>query len=87
MSEIIIQGKEMLTMPIIDVKATGNNIRNIIKSKGIKISDVQARCGFNTPQAIFKWMRGDAVPTIDNLIILADMFDVPIDKIIIVTRI
>ena len=41
-------------------------------------------CGFNTPQAIFKWMRGDAVPTIDNLIILADMFDIPIDKIIIV---
>ena len=58
-----------------------------IKCKGFKISDVQARCGFNTPQAIFKWMRGDAVPTIDNLIILADMFDVPIDKIIIVTRI
>lgn len=74
-------------MPVIYVKATGNNIKNIIKSKGFKIPDVQARCGFNTPQAIFKWMRGDAVPTIDNLIILADMFDVTIDKIIIVTRI
>ena len=48
----IIQRKELLTMPIIDVKATGNNIKNIIKSKGFKISDVQARCGFNTPQAI-----------------------------------
>ena len=87
MSEIIIQGKELLTMPVIDVKATGTNIKNIIKSKGFKISDVQARFGFNTPQAIFKWMRGDAVPTIDNLIILADMFDVPIDKIIIVARV
>lgn len=64
-------------MPIIDVKATGNNIKNIIKSKGFKITDVQARCGFNPPQAIFKWMRGESVPTIDNLIILADMFDVP----------
>ena len=52
-----------------------------------KIYDVQARCGFNTPQAIFKWMRGDAVPTIDNLVILADMLDTPIDKILIVTRI
>ena len=39
-------------MPIIDVKATGKNIKDIIKSKGFKISDVQARCGFNTPQAI-----------------------------------
>ena len=34
-------------MPVIDVKATGTNIKNIIKSKGFKISDVQARCGFN----------------------------------------
>ena len=83
----ILQGKEFMIMPIIDVKATGNNIKNIIKTKGLKISDVQARCGFNTPQAIFKWMRGDAVPTIDNLIILADMFDTTIDKIIIITRI
>ena len=74
-------------MPVIDVKATGNNIRNIIRSKGFRIADVQARCGFNTPQAIFKWMRGDAVPSIDNLIILADMFDMPIDGIIIVNRI
>ena len=83
----IIQGKELFVMPVIDAKATGVNIKKIIKSKGFKISDVQARCGFNTPQAVFKWMRGDAVPTIDNLIILADMFDIPIDKIIIVTRI
>ena len=50
-------------------------------------SDVQAKFGFNTPQAIFKWMRGDAVPTIDNLVILADILDMPIDKIIIVTRV
>ncbi|MBP3761805.1 MAG: helix-turn-helix transcriptional regulator [Ruminococcus sp.] len=74
-------------MPVIDVKATGSNIKQIIKSKGFRIADVQARCGFNTPQAIFKWLRGDSVPTIDNLIILADMFDLPIDKIIIITRV
>ena len=47
-------------MPIIDMKATGVNIKTMIKQNGFKIADVQARCGFNTPQAIFKWMRGDA---------------------------
>ena len=83
MSEIIIQGKELLTMPIIDVKATGNNIKNIIKSKGFKISDVQARCGFNTPQAIFKWQRGDALPTIDNFVILSELLGITIDEIVI----
>ena len=74
-------------MPVIDMKATGMNIRSMIKSKGFKISDIQTKCGFNTPQAIFKWMRGDSVPSIDNMIIMADMFGVTIDQIIIVKRI
>ena len=74
-------------MVTVNMVATGANIKNMMKARNIKVKDVQAVCGFGTPQAIFKWMRGDAVPTIDNLIILADMFDVPIDKIIIVTRV
>ncbi len=74
-------------MPVIDMKATGMNIKTMIKNKGFKIADVQARCGFNTPQAIFKWFRGDAIPTIDNMIIIADMFGVTIDQIIVVNRV
>ena len=64
-------------MPVIDTKATGAKIKTIMKEKG----------GFNSPQAIFKWMRGDAVPTIDNIIIIADMFDVTIDEMIVINRI
>ena len=74
-------------MPMIDMQATGMNIKNMIKDRGFKISDVQARCGFNTPQAIFKWLRGDSVPSIDNLVILADMLGVSIDQLIIVIRV
>ena len=79
--------KEMFSMPVIDVAATGANIKTIMRAKGFRVADVQARCGFNTPQAIFKWMRGDAVPTIDNMIIIADMFGVTIDQIIVIKRI
>ncbi len=69
--------------PTINMAATGANIRALIKAKGLKIADVQNMCGFNTPQAVFKWMRGDAMPSIDNMVILAHILDVPIDKIII----
>ena len=69
--------------PTINMAATGANIKALIKNKGLKVADVQIRCGFNTPQAIFKWMRGDAMPTIDNMVILAHLLDVTIDKIII----
>ncbi len=69
--------------PTIDAIATGANIRALIKSKGLKVTDVQAIFGFRTPQAIFKWMRGDALPSIDNIVILAHILDVTVDTIII----
>ena len=47
--------------PTINMAATGANIRSLLKARGLKVADVQAICGFNTPQAIFKWMRGDAM--------------------------
>ena len=74
-------------MPVIDTIATGKNIKQMIKSKGFKIADIQSKMGFNTPQSIFKWLRGDAVPSIDNLVILADILDISIDKIIITARV
>ena len=69
--------------PTINMAATGANIKALIKTKGLKVADVQIRLGFNTPQAIFKWMRGDAMTTIDNMVMLAHILDMPIDKIII----
>lgn len=73
-----------IAAPTIDMIATGANIRALIKGKGLKVADVQTILGFNTPQAIFKWMRGDAMPSIDNMVILAHLLDVTIDEILIV---
>ncbi len=70
-------------MATIDTIATGANIRAMVKAKGIKIADMADIFGFNTPQAIFKWFRGDAMPTIDNIVIMADIFGVKIDDIIV----
>ncbi len=74
-------------MPTVDMKATGQNIKNIMKTKGITAKDIQIRCGFGTPQAVFKWMRGVCMPTIDNMIIIADMFGCTMDDIIIINKI
>ena len=71
-------------MVTVNMTATGANIKNMMKARNIKVKDVQAVCGFGTPQAIFKWMRGDAMPTIDNMVILAHILDVAIDDIIII---
>lgn len=69
--------------PTINLAATGANIKALLRRRGLRVADVQNRCGFNTPQAIFKWMRGDTMPSIDNMVILADILDVTIDEILI----
>lgn len=73
-------------MPTIDIRATGQNIARLRNNTGITIRQMQDILGFGTPQAIYKWQRGDALPTIDNMVVLADMFKVRIDDIIVITQ-
>ena len=74
----------MVTIPAIDMAATGRNITKLRQDAGLSVKDLQMLFGFTTPQAIYKWQHGTTMPTIDNLVVLAVVFDVPIDDIIIV---
>lgn len=74
----------MVTIPAIDMVATGKNITKLRKDAGLTVRDLQEMFGFTTPQAIYKWQHGAAMPTIDNLVALAVVFNVPIDDIIVV---
>ena len=73
----------MFSIPTIDMAATGSNIVQLRCQAGLSVQDLQQVCGFATPQAIYKWQRGTAMPTLDNLIILASVFGVTLDEIII----
>ena len=74
----------MLTMPAIDMMATGRNITMLRQAAGLTVRDLQTIFGFATPQAIYKWQHGTAMPTIDNLVVLAMIFGVTMDDIIVV---
>lgn len=73
----------MVTMPAIDMVATGENITRLREEAKLKVKDLQNIFGFATPQAIYKWQHGTAMPTIDNLVVLATLFGVHIDEIIV----
>ncbi len=75
----------MNALPAIDMIATGNNTIRMRKANGLSVQDLQNIFGFSTPQAIYKWQRGTALPTLDNLIVLASVFDTTLDAIIIRT--
>ena len=70
-------------IPVIDMTATGMNITRMRINAGLTVKDLQDIFGFSTPQAIYKWQRGTALPTVDNLVVLATVFGVKIDDILI----
>ena len=73
-----------MNFPTINLVATGQNIVRLRKAAGLSVKDLQDIFGFATPQAIYKWQKGTAMPTIDNLVVLAMVFRVKMDDIIIV---
>ena len=74
----------MIMIPAIDKAATGRKIAKMRQDAGLTVKDLQNFFGFSTPQAIYKWQHGTAMPTIDNLVVLAMIFGVTMDDIIVV---
>lgn len=70
-------------VPTIDLMRTGANIVRLRKAAGLTVHDLQMVFGFNSPQAIYKWQNGAALPTVDNLIVLAALLHVRIDDILV----
>lgn len=69
--------------PIINTEKTGENIAKLRIENNLSVRDLQQIFGFATPQAIYKWQRGVVLPTVDNLAILAEVFHVHIDDILV----
>ncbi len=72
----------MENLPVIDMKQTGQNILALRENSGLSVKDLQAIFGFETPQAIYKWQRGAALPTVDHLVILSSVFHVTMEEIL-----
>ncbi len=69
--------------PIIDLARTGKNIERIRKEKGITVSQICAVMGFENPQSVYRWQRGDTLPSVDNLFALSRLLGTAIEEILV----
>jgi transcriptional regulator with XRE-family HTH domain len=67
----------------IDPEATGRNIRVLMAQNGYDIDDVREACGNVSPQAVYKWLSGKSLPSIDNLKILSVIFGTTMEGILV----
>lgn len=72
----------MITFPIIDLYATGNRIKELRKQNNISVKEICEYMGFENPQAVYKWQRGECLPSVDNLYALSRLFGTSMDEIL-----
>lgn len=52
-------------------KETGRQIKKLLVENGYTVKDVQNAMGFENPQAVYKWISGRSLPSLDNFVILS----------------
>ncbi len=71
-----------MLVSVVNMKLTGRNIASLREARGISVRDLQEMLGIATPQAIYKWQRGETLPTIENLAALACILSVSMEEIL-----
>jgi len=73
--------------PVIDLKAAGANIVRLRRDHGLTVRDLQRYFGFEEPQAIYTWQRGQSLPTVDSLYSLSTLLNVPMNEILVAANV
>lgn len=55
----------------IQQKETGSRIKSLLRESGYTVRDIQNAMGFENPQAVYKWISGKCLPSLDNFLILS----------------
>jgi len=71
-------------MLLIRTEETGARIQMLMKAQGYTVKDIQDACGFMNPQAVYRWIRGDTLPSVENLLILSRVLKTEIEQLLVV---
>ena len=74
--------KKLPRYPVIDVAATGRNIRRLRLENGYSVNELQEYLGLSCPQGIYHWQRGGTLPSTDNLYALSKLWGISINDIL-----
>lgn len=67
----------------ISKQGTGKRLRKLLADRGITVRMVQERMGLESPQAVYKWLNGKALPSTENLFVLSRILGLPIEELLV----
>lgn len=81
----VINVKNTYQKPVLDLPATGQKIKTLMKQRGISARQLQLILNFPYVQTIYNWFAGKNMPSIDNLVVLAQILGVSMDDLVVTT--
>lgn len=79
--------KTIYLKPVLDLAATGAKIKTVMKQKGFSVRELSVLMDFPYVQTIYNWFSGKNMPTLDNLIVLAQILGVKMDDLIVTQQV
>lgn len=83
MKEAVRMSKPLPQFTSMDMVMTGKLIKRLITEAGYSVSEVQSRLGLSCPQPIYRWYKGQNLPSVDNLFILSGMLGLHMEDFLI----
>ena len=69
--------------PVINVKATGKNIMKLKNESRITVKELSRYLGMENTNSVYRWFRGETLPTLDNMYAISVLFGVSMNEIVI----
>lgn len=67
----------------LDMYMTGQILGYMIRKSGYKISQIQRELNLACPQPVYRWMNGQAMPSVDNLYKLSRLLKVHMEELVV----
>ena len=70
-------------MTAIDMKKTGIRIQKYAGKYGYSVKYIQEYLGLSCPQPVYRWYKGQVLPSVDNLLKLSELFHTHMEDLIV----
>lgn len=74
---------EKITYTTLDAVLTGRKIKRILTEKGCSVRKLQRMLNLSCPQPVYRWMNGQALPSIDNLYMMHRIFGIHMEDMLV----
>lgn len=68
---------------MLDTKLSAQKLHAAIKNSGYSVAELQKMLYLACPQPIYRWMNGNAVPSVDNLYRLSQILNIPMENLLV----